>query len=237
MAKERSRSVDLVFKHDISIHELFEMIKTAKTLKDIESDIEAVHKNGARSFTITLKNDLQNDTREYLLKKVGRELNTDKYGTFVGREIGTEKLDAFIKIPFSSNVEVFVRAVPAEIGNEAVQRLFKTIDCGEIKRVRKMNHRGLQIHNGYRAIKIKNYKVGTLPNFVNIGGYSCKIFPPMTSNVCWKCLEKGHLKQDCKNEVTCYYCNRNGHKRVNCPKRYEDYPRLIKMKVDPTKTV
>ena len=89
--------------------------------------------------------------------------------------------------------------------------------------------------------KLTSYKTGShltfikgpihsLPEKANIGLFTARIWSPNQTKTysgpkkCSNCLQEGHLKSECVNQVVCLACKQPGHRRGECRVETSDDP-------------
>lgn len=210
----RPRSIDLIGDDTITIKEVLDIFDRHTKLREHQINLEAVFQIGIETFNSTMtdeeaKNSLLAEEREF-------RFNGKNYR---------------LQAPRAQPIFINIRAVPSEASNQTIAKAIEQYKAGNIVGIRKMYHRGTNLHNGFRSIAIIEYKPGMLPTFIRIDGASCKVFEPKTKRestaekTCHKCHLPGHLAAACQT-IICNHCRENGHIRSDCVKLKEQFPAI-----------
>lgn len=83
---------------------------------------------------------------------------------------------------------------------------------GEVKRIRHQTFvSDANIFTGTRLVSIVLRSGVTLPRFININGYNCKIWYRGQPLICNLCAVQGHRSANCPNKDKCRRCGASGH--------------------------
>lgn len=206
----RPRSIDILIPNELTASELIDTIKQHPRLSQHMEDIFSIFQIGRNTYNLTFEADSSIDR---LKKTFTLETEEDGINTSKGKIYFTETRQPTIKIN--------IRAVPSEVDEAEVRQKFQKYNCGRIKEIDMIFHKGTRIHNGYRQISIENYVPGRIPAFVYLGRAPCKVYLPseeLANQKCNRCLLTGHGAKQCPNETACLLCNEYGHKKNQCIK-------------------
>lgn len=210
----RPCSVDLKGDNEITLSTIIDIFEKTDYLQKYRSQLEAVFQIGPETFNITLANE---QARNELL-------NEQNSVHFKGKKYS-------IYLPGAMPTVVNIRAVPSETSDDVVRQAVERWKPGNIIGIKKMYHKNLKLHNGYRTVAIENYIENKLPPFINIEGANCKVFTPAytrapKARTCYKCKKQGHYAAACTLSK-CDQCGREGHLRQDCPELEIDFPALM----------
>lgn len=105
---------------------------------------------------------------------------------------------------------------PFESPNDEVTHIMK--DYGDVQKVKQQTYlNDNSIYTGTRLVFMT--LSGTLPRFITIGGYLCRIWYKGQPLVCNLCAVQGHRSANCPNKDKCRRCGQSGHFARDCPNR------------------
>lgn len=108
---------------------------------------------------------------------------------------------------------VHVFDYPHEEIDEAVKEVIS--DFGVVKSVRRQKHIfDVSIYTGTRLVSV--VLSATLPRFLSIEGYNCRIWYKGQPLICNLCAVQGHKSADCPNRDRCRKCGEKGHFAKRC---------------------
>ena len=89
-------------------------------------------------------------------------------------------------------------------------------DFGSMKRVKKQTYLGKpDVFTGTRLVSVT--LDATLPRFITINGYLCRIWYKGQPLICNLCGVQGHKSASCPNKDKCRRCGEEGHFARSCP--------------------
>ena len=116
---------------------------------------------------------------------------------------------------------VYVRDLPYEVSNDDVFGFFGTF--GEVLTVeRSVSPDFPSFCTGNRIVKIVLQE--SLPYFMTIFGFECRVWYREQTSQCFVCREFGHRAQSCPLSGLCRRCRRPGHKARACKQAWDPAP-------------
>lgn len=211
---KRPLSVDIKGNNEINLKEVLDIFNQKDYLKSYKQRMEAAFQIGPDVFNLTM---VDEDARNELLNENPKIQHNGKSYTLMK--------------PRDQPSVINIRAVPSEASSESVAKALDQWKAGVIVGIKKLYHKGLNLHNGYRSVAMVEYESGKLPAFINIDGASCKVYTPTVEKraqppkICTKCNRNGHLATNCKT-AQCDKCHKTGHTRVQCEELEKEFPAL-----------
>ena len=96
---------------------------------------------------------------------------------------------------------------------------------GIVKRIKHQTYvSNPKIYTGTRLVSLVLRPGRTLPRFVTINGYICRIWYRGQPLICNLCAVQGHKSANCPNKDKCRRCGESGHFARACPNPWGDRP-------------
>ena len=130
-----------------------------------------------------------------------------------------------MEIPVTKDAEevtvLYVRDLPYEVSDEDVIDFFSTF--GEVLIVeRSVVAETPNLFNGNRVLKM--VLKDSLPYFVSVCGYQCRVWYRGQPIQCFICRQSGHRAQACPLSGWCRYCHQAGHMAKDCAQAWVPPP-------------
>lgn len=105
---------------------------------------------------------------------------------------------------------------PFEETDEKVAEVFGAY--GDVKRIRHQSYVSCSsVYTGTRLVSLVLKSGYTLPRFIYIDGYNCRIWYRGQPLICNLCAIQGHKSANCPNKDKCRRCGASGHFARACP--------------------
>ena len=130
-----------------------------------------------------------------------------------------------MEIPVTKDAEevtvLYVRDLPYEVSDDDVIDFFSTF--GEVLTVeRSVVAATPTLFNGNRVLKM--VLKDSLPYFVSVCGYQCRVWYRGQPIQCFICRQSGHRAQACPLSGRCRYCHQAGHMAKDCAQAWAPPP-------------
>nr|XP_039261932.1 uncharacterized protein LOC120338067 [Styela clava] len=211
----RPRSVAAEVSRDIDINTFIEILTNSVTTKDYMQELTALYETRPKLWVLSFRqideNNIDKSKRDEFLKN---NTNILRVG-----DVNIQFLP-----PKKPPTRISIKDVPDEIKQQQViDALIKT-NCGKIKNIIKLYHRGTTLFNGYVAAWLYDFDQTKFPPFLDIDGARYKTYLPteLYTPKCINCLESGHTARSCRKMKRCRVCGKEGHISFNCPEKKND---------------
>ena len=115
---------------------------------------------------------------------------------------------------------------PFEETDEKLTDVFSAF--GEVKRVKHQSYVSrTTVFTGTRLVSLVLKSGFTLPRFIYIDGYNCRIWYRGQLLICNLCAVQGHKSANCPNKDKCRRCGATGHFARACPNPWDANPFVV----------
>ena len=115
---------------------------------------------------------------------------------------------------------------PYEETDEKIAEVFGAY--GEVRRVRHQSFVSRSsVFTGTRLVSLVLKSGHTLPRFIYIDGYNCRIWYRGQPLICNLCAIQGHKSANCPNKDKCRRCGASGHFARTCPNPWGTDPLVV----------
>ena len=154
--------------------------------------------------------------------------------TLRGLHVELKDQNPFRVIGFENyeTTRLFIRNVPLSFDNKEIEKFLvrkgvKFVNSMKYARARDPAGKLTNFLTGDRFVDII-IPDEPLPKTLKMGVFVASLYhreQKMAEKQCGNCMEKGHIRKECPNEIVCYDCREVGHKKgdPSCKAKFDEY--------------
>ena len=153
-----------------------------------------------------------------------------------GMHIEVKDKNPFVTPGFESfqTTRLFIRNIPLSFDNNTIANAIRNkgaemVNALKYSRARDPSGKLTNFKTGARFVDIV-IPENPLPKKLKIGDFTASLYhkeqkQSLENKECGNCMQKGHIRKECPNEMVCYECRQPGHKKGDpeCPSLKEQF--------------